>query len=166
MKRIPLTQGFYSLINDCDYELVSRYKWQMHFDGYNRYAIHSYQTDNGIRKLRMHRLILGVTGTTVVDHINGNGLDNRRENIRECEQRENIRNRIKTSNTRSRYKGVTWHSNKWRARISVGGKKFYLGCYTEENSACSAYDNAAKFYHGEFALTNAMMEKNKAKVAA
>lgn len=91
-----------------------------------------------------------------VDHINGNGLDCRRGNLRLCTKSENQRNRRPNQNGTSGYKGVGWYKkyNCWRVRIQVNGKKQHIGYFDNEIDAATAYDNAAKQLHGEFARLN------------
>jgi len=106
----------------------------------------------------MHRLIMGVTDRRVwTDHINHDGLDNRRANLRVCTNRQNQRNqRAQGVPKTSRYKGV-WFSTRehcWTAQIAVGDNRIHLGYFTSEESAAVAYDNAARKYFGEFAQTN------------
>lgn len=90
------------------------------------------------------------------DHINGNRLDNRRENLRVCTQGENNRNKAKYRNKSSQYKGVSWDStNKsWYAQIIINKKHYSLGHYRNELEAAKAYDEGAKKHHGEFARIN------------
>jgi len=104
----------------------------------------------------MHRLILNPPAGITIDHINGNGLDNRRENLRLAGRGQNQCNRGKQSNNTSGFKGVTWHKNlnKWEAGISISGKRYHVGFYKTPEAAARAYDDAAKKYHGEFARLN------------
>jgi len=93
----------------------------------------------------------------VVDHINFNGLDNRKANLRIVTHRQNVCHRRKLDKTtRSRYKGAYWDEKmkRWRARIQINGKSIYLGVYKDEVEAAQAYDEGAKKYHGEFAVVN------------
>jgi len=104
----------------------------------------------------MHRLIMDPPRGYVVDHINGDGLDNRRANLRLATHAQNGRNRRKIKKGISKYKGVSWEEStgKWRALIHVDRKKISLGCYKDEVTAAKVYDKAAKKYHGEFARLN------------
>jgi len=91
-----------------------------------------------------------------IDHIDGNGLNNKIENLRECTQSQNIANsKIGKANT-SGFKGVTYRkdTNKWQAAIMLNGKHISLGSYEEKEDAAKAYDNSAKKLRGEFAKTN------------
>lgn len=100
----------------------------------------------------MHMML---TGWRETDHRNGNGLDNRRKNLRPCTHAQNCRN-AKPRSVSSKYKGVGWSRvhNKWRARIRVDGILKSLGVFTEEAQAARAYDRAAAEYFGEFARLN------------
>jgi len=105
----------------------------------------------------MHREVLPVAENMFVDHINGNGLDNRKANLRPATCAQNQRNRKKCHfNSRSRYKGLHWdrHFNKWRVRICLNRTKIQIGLFDNETEAAKAYDRAAKKYHGQFASLN------------
>jgi len=104
----------------------------------------------------MHRLILNVPENMQVDHINGNGLDNRKNNLRVCTSIENMRNMPLRKDTISGFKGVFWdsQSNKWQAQIYAKKRRFFLGRYLIKTDAALAYNKAALKYHGEFARIN------------
>lgn len=114
----------------------------------------------GLRQCRihMHRLILGLDSrdTRLCDHKNGNGLDNRRANLRIATTSQNLANRGKTRRNTSGYKGVMWfkRKRKWYARIRVSGKSVHLGYFDDPIDAAKAYDDAALKHFGEFAKTN------------
>jgi hypothetical protein len=102
----------------------------------------------------MHHYVFGAIG---LDHVNGDKLDNRKENLRRATQQENLRNKAKTeSKTSSKYKGVSWHStaNRWRAYIVVDYKQIYLGLFDSEEDAAVAYNVKASELFGEFARLN------------
>lgn len=92
----------------------------------------------------------------VVDHINHNGLDNRKANLRIATFSENRRNSRKAKDTSSKYKGVSWHKNnkKWHAGININGRRKHLGSFDDEIQAAKAYDEVARKYHGEFSSLN------------
>jgi hypothetical protein len=138
----------YFEIDDSDFELVSKYIWGID-NGY------PYSSIKGNR-VRLHRMLLGlVTGDgNLVDHKDGNPLNNRRDNIRVCTRSQNNRNARKKSRNTSGLKGVTRHRNKWLAQIYSGSKHIILGQYSDKIEAAKAYDKAADNYHGEFASLN------------
>jgi AP2 domain/HNH endonuclease len=102
----------------------------------------------------MHRMIL--EGYPFVDHVNGNGLDNRKANLRQATAQEQAWNRKKQGNCSSKYKGVCWskHARKWVVHIKIDYQQVYLGYFKDEVEAALAYDEAARKNFGEFARTN------------
>ena len=153
---IELTQGRVALIDQEDLELVSRYRWRLSTPNkWRQYAqAHIRRPDGRQAEVRMHRLILGLTDPSVhVDHINGDGLDNRRANLRHCSPSENHRNRGRQVNNTSGLKGVYWQKDrgKWKAQIQVNRKNHYLGRFTTAEEAHLAYCRAADELHGAFA---------------
>lgn len=153
-KTIPLTQGQAAIVDDDIYESLSRFNWYAYFDRKTYYARRHSPITGKI--IQMHREIMGASDGTIIDHLNGNGLDNRRENLRFCTQSENQRNRGADVDNTSGYKGVTWHKvkKKWMAQIKVNKKNTYLGLYSDPAEAARAYDAAAIELHGEFACLN------------
>lgn len=156
MKKIPLTQGKFAIVDDEDYErLIKNGKWCIA----GTYAIRGVKT-LGLRKTRtmtyMHRFILNAPKNMQVDHINGDRLDNRKCNLRICSPAQNSVNRGKNKNNKSGYKGVCWDSNaeKWRAYINVNYKKVHLGLFTCPIEAARRYNEAAIKHHGDFAQLN------------
>jgi phage-related protein len=144
MIEILLTQGKVALIDDADY-LVSQFKW---YAAKNRNVW--YARNNKIQKY-MHQLIMG----DGYDHINGNGLDNRRSNLRSATVSQNACNAPPQKNSTSKFKGVDWDGiRQWRARIRISSKDIWLGRYDLEQEAALAYDKAALTYHGDFAWLN------------
>ena len=154
MKEIILTQGRVALVDDEDFEELSRYQWCAAKNRNKFYAHRKERDSQGKRySVYMHREVLKTPHDMHTDHIDGDGLNNMRANLRICTIAENQRNRGKQSNSTSKFKGVTWQkvSNKWRARITVNGKKKHIGCYVTAEEAYRAYCEAAKKYHGGFA---------------
>lgn len=150
MKLIPLTQGKSAIVDDGDYPLLSQYKWFYKKNKNGGYAARTLKT------IRMHRVILNATEDEEVDHINNNGLDNRRTNLRLCKRSENVRNVVKRKDTKNTYKGVHYikKRNRWIARIQVNGKRIHSGCFVTEKEAAMKYDELAKSFHGTFASLN------------
>jgi hypothetical protein len=160
MKKIPLTQGKFALVDDEDYELVSKFKWcAWKSHGNIFYAQRNSKTKNGWRPLLMHTFLMKEKG---IDHINNIGTDNRRENLRLCNQSQNTANARKHKNCSSKFKGVCWHkcANKWFAQIHEKGTEIYLGLFEKEIDAAKAYNKKALELFGEFARLN-IIKKEK-----
>jgi hypothetical protein len=155
-KRIKLTQGLYALVDDEDYERINKYKWYANKIRYTYYAVSANYGKEYNGSTLMHRAILGDPAGIPIDHINHNGLDNRRENIRTCSGSQNNMNSRKSINRTSKYKGVSWckSSIRWQVDIGIMGKGIYLGHFNNEIEAAHAYDTKAKELFGEFANTN------------
>ena len=105
----------------------------------------------------MHREIMGIGDEKMCDHINGEGLDNRKANLRPATRAQNSWNRGKSkARSRSRYKGLAWdkQDRRWEVRISANGKRKYVGRFEDEVKAARAYDRAANKYHGQYASVN------------
>ena len=155
IKTITLSKGYVALVDDEDYEDASRFKWSACEKGHNVYALRNIRINGKYHSLYLHRYLMSLSCLGKhIDHIDGNGLNNRRENLRLCTNTENLRNQH-SSHGSSKYKGVSWHKRKkWMARIRVDGVDIYLGVYEEEEAAARAYDKAAKKHFGEFANLN------------
>lgn len=152
-KQIQLSQGKYAIVDDEDFEyLNSLGKWST-ANMYNlSYAIKKHDGRNTL----MHRLIIGAKKGEIVDHINGDGLDNRKCNLRICLHKENLRNRSAQKNSKSGVKGVCKPKgrNKWRVQIKINGKIKNIGNFYELNDAIKCYNSAATKHYGEFAKLN------------
>lgn len=153
MKTILLSQGKVALVDDEDFERLSKFKWYTFRDINRFYAARNIKNDNGNqRRLSMHRDILNLKDSSIdIDHKNHDGLDNRRQNLRICTRRQNAQNRRKLAGCASNFKGVSLNSGKWRARIKYNKKRIHLGYFISEQEAANAYLNAAQEYFGEFA---------------
>ena len=157
-RRIRLTQGKFAIVDPDDYPRLSKHKWRIcRTKGKNvLYAERSIRLPNGkYSRLLMHRQIIHVPEGYVIDHINGNGLDNRKANLRPATVAQNAWN-SKKRNPRSGYKGVCFDKDKglWRAAIVCNRKRIHLGYFKDKTTAAKAYDKAAKKYHGQFASLN------------
>lgn len=155
MKTIPLSRGLVALVDDEDYTGLSQYRWYARLSHPTYYAERNvYGEDGKHTQVSMHRVIMSAGKGTEVDHVNGNGFDNRRANLRLASRVQNMRNQTrKRPGTTSRFKGVSRETNraKWRACIQLSGKQIHLGCFRTEEEAAAAYSRAAVKYFGEFA---------------
>jgi hypothetical protein len=155
MKQIKLVgHMIYVQVDDEDYELLNRYDWWICRTKYTAYA----QTKIDDKIILMHRLILPLTGGLTVDHKDGNGLNNQKENLRPATVSQQKQNSRKQADTSSVYKGVHWNSadRVWVAAIYIKGKQKYLGRFQSEIAAAKAYNRAAKEHFGEFAKLNVL----------
>jgi len=157
-RKIPLTQGQYAIVDPDDYVSLATYKWRIcKTKGKNvLYAERSIRLPSGkYSRILMHRQIFSVPEGFVIDHINRNGLDNRKANLRPATVAQNAQNARKRKN-RSGYKGVWFARDKglWRAAIWHNNKRKHLGYFDNEIDAALSYDSAAKKHHGEFASLN------------
>ncbi len=148
---IPLTRGFKALVSEKDYRHLLGMTWHAHTSqqGFT-YA----KNGDGVA---MHVYLMRPPKGMLVDHINGDKLDNRRENLRIATDAENSRNVVKREGHTSSYKGVAWDAarKKWKAQIKTpDGKQRTLGRFSSEEEAAKKYDEAASLYFGEFAFLN------------
>jgi hypothetical protein len=152
---IDLGHGRVSLVDKDDVELVGQYTWHVHQVRADEtsYARRTWNNGDGTYGAQlMHTLI---TGWDQTDHRNGDGLDNRRDNLRQATHRQNHQNQRKRRGSASPFKGVVWHrSKRWRAIINVDGRRTSLGLFKDEKSAAIAYDAAARTHFGEYAALN------------
>lgn len=150
-RRIKLTQGKTALVDDDVYEELSKYKW--FYAG--RYPARGVTVSHKKqRNLYMHHAIMGVQKKgQEVDHIDGNGLNNQKSNLRFATHAQNGRNQRKSKVNTSGYKGVSWNKKdkKWHSQIKVNKKTIHLGSYAEKEDAYMAYCMACAKHHGEFA---------------
>jgi len=162
-KKIPLTQGKFAIVDDEDYEELNKYKWQARI-GANTYYAYRGITKNGKTKiLFMHEQIMNPPKNMDTDHIDRNGLNNRRSNLRICSRSQNMHNIVARGKT-SKYKGVSWeigqiykgkqYPGRWRAGIKQDYKTYHLGSFNSEIEAAKAYDRKAIELYKEFANTN------------
>lgn len=151
--QIPLTKGMFAMIDEEDFELVSRYKW------YARPVERTHYANSKSKKLIiMHRLIMDINDPSIqIDHRNRDGLDNRRSNLRIATNSQNTCNRAPYKNRSSIYKGVYFDkkAQKWACQIRpIGGKTKHVGYFISEIEAALRYNEVAIKYHGEFAYIN------------
>jgi len=153
VKKIPLTQNKYAIVDDEYFAYLMQWKWY-----FNRgYAVRNVSVCNNMRgQIYMHRFINKTPPELLTDHMNMDTLDNRKHNLRNATRGQNKRNSGKQKNNKSGFKGVSWndHSNKWLVYISCGGKRVNLGSFNDPIDAAETYDIAAYHLHGEFAKLN------------
>lgn len=158
---IPLTRGLVAIVDADDLERLMPWRWSASpcaRPAGNFYACRGPRgVEDGPGTVYMHRVVIGAKKGQVVDHINGNRLDNRRANLRFCSQSENSANSNKKCGV-SGYRGVTEsgkvNGKQWRARIRVDGRTRSLGYFSHAVDAARSYDNAAVNFFGEFAKLN------------
>lgn len=156
MKEIKLSKqgknkGLYvALVDDDDFEYLNQFRWCVNYSKNKAYA---YRSISKMICEKMHNVIMG---RKWVDHIDHNGLNNQKSNLRLCTNQQNQMNQRPHRNSFSSLKGVDWckANNKWRARIKVNGIRNHIGYYKDEIEAAKAYDMAAQKHYKEFAHLN------------
>jgi hypothetical protein len=157
MKEIQLTQGKVTLVDDDDFEYLNQWKWYVNNLSGKFYVIRNHRENKKfVAQLLMHRFIMNPSKGLVVDHLNGDTLDNRKCNLRVCTYSQNRMNSTKTIYNKSGYKGVYWHKlgKKWVSTIELNKTKHYLGLFYDIKEAAKAYNDAAIKFYGEFAKLN------------
>lgn len=158
MQKIQLTQDKFAIVDDEDFVVLNSFRWfAVRNEHCNDYRAARRDLINGLpRTVYMHRQIMGADIGLVVDHVNHNGLDNRKSNLRVCTTKENLRNRVARRNNGTGYKGVSKYRNKFRAFIGKDGKDYHLGYFNKPEDAAKAYNMAAIKKFGKFSLINTM----------
>lgn len=162
MKEIQLTRGYVTQVDDEDYDYLMQWKWYARTVTRIPYAARGEKKGRRTKKGRkttytvfMHRAIMNPTEKLQVDHIDHDGLNNQRSNLRICTHKQNMRNSRSRSNSRSKYLGVSYNSNGHIvAQITINLKHNFLGVFKTEEDAARSYDIAAKQAFGEFANLN------------
>jgi hypothetical protein len=160
-KTIKLSNGLHTLVDDDMYEYLANWNWN-----FDRGYVRRWSTnDEGKRQMiHMHRVVLSPKEGFDIDHINGDGLDNRRRNLRYATRSQNNMNRFARHITKySPYKGVCWRPipRRWKSYIKINKKQIHLGYFSTAEEAAKAYNNAAIKYFGEFANLNTVQDKTK-----
>lgn len=154
-REIPLSRGLVALVDDADFDyLIALGPWHVKEGKRIFYANRNTRRADGHRTTQtMHQLLMGASG---IDHANGDGLDNRRANLRPATNSENSRNRRRRTDNTSGYKGVSLHKRigRWQAYICADGRQTSLGYFDDPTEAALAYDRAAVQTFGEFARLN------------
>jgi hypothetical protein len=153
-KEIRLTRGFVTIVDDDDFEYLNQWNWQAEKSKRGcYYACRTIQKGNKKTHVKMHRLIMKAKGLVEIDHKDGDGLNNCRNNLRECSHLNNCHNKrnLRHENI-SGISGVQWDSqrNKWRARIIVERKEIFLGRFSKLSQAINARKKAEILYYGEY----------------
>lgn len=148
IKLIPLTQGQNAIVDAADYEFLRQWNWHVIKKPIGTmYAVRK----EGNSHVYMHRVLTGFEGEET-DHKNGNGLDNRRSNLRPCSVSQNQQNQ--RPQKQRPFKGIRFSGTRWQAKIQIHGRHIYLGSFDSPEEAARAYDKAAVQYFGEFARLN------------
>ena len=146
MKQIPIKGGYFALVDDEDFEVLSRFSWHLGTDGY------------AVANVSMHRLVHNPPKGKWVDHKDGHRLNNTRGNLRLCTSKENSKNLHKSKNRKysSVYIGVCWKQaqQKWLAQVKVNKRSTHIGYFDNEHHAALARDLWARDLNGEFANLN------------
>lgn len=154
MRYIKLTKGHRAKVDDKDFELLNKIQWSV-TGKKGRNTLYATGRLEG-KLVYMHRLIMKSPEGKQVDHINSDGLDNRRDNLRIASHVQNCWHTQKQRNNTSGFKGVYWKKDlsKWGVKISHNNSVKNLGYYLDAKTAARVYDSAATKYHGKFAVTN------------
>lgn len=148
VREIPLTCGLVAIVDEADYEILSRFQWRA-TSSRGRNTCYAARKEGG-HTILMHRQIMATPRGMVTDHVNGDGLDNRRANLRICTNGDNLKNRCRPRTNTSGFKGVREHRGQFLARVG----REHLGTYLTAADAAKAYDAAAKIAYGEYARLN------------
>jgi hypothetical protein len=153
MKEIKLSQGLFAMVDDEDYDELNQYKWYAGKNANVFYAMRMIIVNGNYKTIKMHREILNNHSKNHTDHIDGNGLNNQKENLRIVTARQNCQNKHTISS--SKYVGVYFNKNakKWSSQIKINCKTIYLGLFKNEEDAHNAYLNKLKEI-GEIFVTN------------
>lgn len=163
MKEIVLTQGKVAMVDDEDYEYLNQFKWCAANNGGTFYAIRKACYDGKWITERMHRVLFDIPPGKEIDHIDHNGLNNQRGNLRIVTRQQNKFNARAWG--QSKYLGVSIYNDNGRkyiaANIWINGKKKYLGFFPTEEAAALAYNEAAIGFQGEYANLNKITKENE-----
>jgi len=154
MKKIELTQGQFALVDDCDFEELSKFKWYAHFnkDTQSFYAKRNFRA----KTIYMHREIMNASKGEFVDHVFHDTLDNRKSKLRVATQSQNQFNKRKQKNNTSGVIGVSFDRvrSKWKARVAFNKKEMFLGYFKSREDAIKARKEAEVKYFGKYAYNN------------
>ena len=153
-QEIKLSKGLFAIVDDCDADRVRAHSWHAARRVHTTYAASNIKTELGRHYALLHRFVMGAPDGVWVDHINGNGLDNTRANLRFATPEQSARNRA--GRGASRFSGVRLIGVRWCAFVSPSGTEIYLGAYPTEELAAAAFNAAARVVYGEFVRENAV----------
>lgn len=156
-REISLTQGKVAIVDPEDYAYLNNFKWCAFKSRSVFYAVRLIRVNGKQKMLMMHHVVLPRIVGRETDHINHNGLDNRKCNLRQCSRSENQHNRRNQRGKKSsQYKGVYWKKDHhlWLAAVRLNNKIIWRKYFNSEIEAALAYDATARKYYGEFACTN------------
>jgi len=156
MKSIPLSKGYVAIVDDDDFETLNAFKWSASETRGSVYAIRVAKVNGKLKRIYMHRQIMGDPPGKLIDHRDRCGLHNWRTNLRVSSKSGNQHNRGATPGGTSKFKGVSWHvaGGKWQVHVQARGKRFYLGLFDSEKEAALAADAKIREIHGQFARLN------------
>ena len=162
MKEIQLSKqgknkGMTALVDDEDFEYLSQFRWYADIQRGSHYAMRWARLENGkYSNNLMHRELVKCGNGLIIDHIDGNGLNNQKSNLRTCTHSQNLRNTKPKRHGNSKYKGVSWNKSHgvFVAKILINGKNTYIKQSQNEIEVAKAYDKKAKEIFGEFAWLN------------
>lgn len=155
-REIPLTQGQVAIVDETNYRALAAYKWYAYWSPSNKtYYARRNQTEKGGKRVTvlMHRVVLSAQAGKEIDHINGNGTDNRKTNLRVATCSQNCQNQTAKASNKCGFKGVCLHprNRNWVAKIMREGRSYHIGVFDTPEEASAAYAEAAKRLHGDFA---------------
>lgn len=153
MKLIPLTHGKFAMVDDADYDYLSQWKWQAYRSSGSVDTWYALRQTADRQTVLMHTLVFG---SKYPDHIDRNGLNNQRSNLRPASKSQNGANSKVKKNNKSGFKGVWWYKpyGEWTAMVMCNGKRHFLGYFSDAVEAARAYDAAANKLFGDYAATN------------
>jgi hypothetical protein len=164
-KTIPLTRGKFAVVDDEDFDELSRYNWHCVTSKKSqtiyaaRTATQAERMSGAPKFIKMHRQITMAPPRQRIDHKDGDGLNNRRDNLRFATHQQNMFNKSREQRSSAKYKGLARHSTGWISSIIVNDKAHHLGIFPTQWAAAIVYNTAALRYFGEFARLNAIPDR-------